>query len=548
MAAIRETTGTSSQGRPWRDAVIYQIYPRSFADADGDGVGDIAGMTSHLDYVASLGVDAVWVSPWYSSPMNDGGYDVRDYRSVDPIFGTDDDAMTFIEECHRRNLRVILDLVGNHCSVEHPWFQAALHSPVGSPERDWFYFRDGRGEDASLPPTDWISVFGGSAWTREELVGGESGQWYLNVFDSSQPDLKWSNPAVAQAFDEILRFWFDRGVDGLRLDAIPAIGKDETFEDIGFAPDERWAAPEWPPMPFWDASGVHEVMRRWRRVADEYDPPRHLIGEVLVGSHERLARYVRADELHSVFSIGVSILPWEATAFRDFVTSMAGAIPVGPSWVTWTLSSHDEIRTVSRYCVDDEGLLDLDLGRARSRALHMLVFALPGSACLYQGEEWGLEQHANIPTDLLQDPIFLRTQDPTLSRDGCRVPLPWSDQGPTFGFNDTSATWLPQPSTWGSIALSVQENDPTSFVNFTRELVAVRHRLSASLSITWDCDSDGDVVTLSRGEDFRCLVNMGATPVGVPEGWRVVLASWSSSDVATLPASGAAWLVRDVAG
>ena len=531
--------------RPWRDAVLYQVYPKSFADANGDGIGDIPGMVAHLDYIASLGVDAVWVSPWYASPMNDGGYDISDYRQVDPIFGTNDDAVAFIDGCHQRGLGVVMDLVANHCSIEHEWFQAALRSPAGSPERQWFYFLDGRGENGAEPPTDWISVFGGSAWTHESAVGGAGGQWYLNLFDSSQPDLNWGNPLVAEAFDEIIRFWCDLGVDGFRLDAIPAIGKMEPFGDIGFAPGQQWDAPHWPPMPFWDADGVHEVMRRWRTIGDSYDPPRHLIGEVLVGSNERLAHYVRPDELHSVFSIGVSTVTWDADALSRFITDMSNAIAPTSSWLTWTLSSHDEVRTASRYTdAAVTGLVDDELGRARSRALHMVLFALPGAACLYQGEELGLSQVTDIPDELLQDPIFLRTGDRRLSRDGCRVPMPWTRDGATLGFNDGRRSWLPQPPEWGVLSVEQQELNSTSFLRFMREVIALRQSLVATLPLAGRCEESNGILVIERGATFRCLLNAGTTSAPLPAGWRRLLSSQALDEEGLLSPNGAVWLAR----
>ena len=531
--------------RPWRDAVLYQVYPKSFADANGDGIGDIPGMVAHLDYIASLGVDAVWVSPWYASPMNDGGYDISDYRQVDPIFGTNDDAVAFIDGCHQRGLGVVMDLVANHCSIEHEWFRAALRSPAGSPERQWFYFLDGRGENGAEPPTDWISVFGGSAWTHESAVDGAGGQWYLNLFDSSQPDLNWGNPLVAEAFDEIIRFWCDLGVDGFRLDAIPAIGKTEPFDDIGFTPGQQWDAPHWPPMPFWDADGVHEVMRRWRTIGDSYDPPRHLIGEVLVGSNERLAHYVRPDELHSVFSIGVSTVTWDADALSRFITDMSNAIAPTSSWLTWTLSSHDEVRTASRYTdAAVTGLVDDELGRARSRALHMVLFALPGAACLYQGEELGLSQVTDIPDELLQDPIFLRTGDRRLSRDGCRVPMPWTRDGATLGFNDGRRSWLPQPPEWGVLSVEQQELNSTSFLRFMREVIALRQSLVATLPLAGRCEESNGILVIERGATFRCLLNAGTTSAPLPAGWRRLLSSQALDEEGLLSPNGAVWLAR----
>jgi glycosidase len=365
---------TETSLRWWHKAIIYQVFLRSFADANDDGDGDIAGLVSRLAYIKDLGVDAVWISPWYVSPMHDGGYDVSNYLDVDSLFGTLEDVQNLVDASHELGLRVVLDLVANHCSSQHPWFRSALASPEGSKERDWFYFKNGQGEGGDQPPNDWKSIFGGPAWTRTQNSDGSPGQWYFNLFDSSQPDLNWKNEEVLKHFDEILRFWFDRGIDGFRLDAVSAIGKDDDYRDMGFAPDDMYRPDIWGPVPFFDADGVHDVLRRWRRVAQEYSTEKFLVGEVVVRDVDRLARYLRRDELQSTLSFDLCKVVWDADAFRQMINTLQSACLERRSWVTWTLSSHDEKRTVSRYSQDGpaEGVLcDVSSsGPGRGTCLH----------------------------------------------------------------------------------------------------------------------------------------------------------------------------------
>jgi alpha-glucosidase len=534
----------------WRHAVIYQVYLKSFVDASDDGVGDIKGLISGLPYLTRLGVDALWVTPWFPSPMRDGGYDVSDYRGIDPVFGTLDDAEQLIAACHERGVRLVLDLVANHCSREHPWFTSALAAAEGSQERRRFYFLDGRGDHGEIPPTDWNSVFGGPAWTRTRNIDGSPGQWYLHLFDPSQPDLNWGNEEVGAEFDDILRFWFDRGIDGFRLDAIPAIGKDDDFRDVGLDPDERFVPEHWGPTPFWDADGVHDVLKRWRRVAREYEPERFFVGEVVVSSTESLARYIRHDELPSVFSIDLAKLTWHAADFQRTITQIMDSQPPGGSWLTWTLASHDETRTVTRYAplVHGEGSRrrDLDTGRRRSRAAYLLVFALPGAACLYQGEEMGLAQVEDIPDDVMQDPIFFRTGERDLSRDGCRVPLPWTSDAPSWGFSRSAPPWLPQPTDWSRAGALDQLADELSFVSFMAALLGVRSQLGPTLSVDvqWESAPPG-VVILRRGPSFRCVVNFSGEPWRLEARDRVLVATSPLDAHRVIAANNAAWLTRD---
>ncbi len=513
----------------WRHAVIYQIYVKSFSDSNGDGVGDIVGMTAHVGDIAALGADAVWVCPWFESPMRDGGYDITDHRRIDPLFGDLEAADAFIEECHRHGLRVLLDFVGNHVSRDHPWFRAALDSEPGSAARRRFYFAPGRGESGELPPTDWPSIFGGSAWTRES----PSGEWYLHVFDSSQPDLNWRDPEVREYVRATFRWWYNRGVDGFRLDALPGMGKSGELVDAGLTTD-RYVPETSPDVPFWDGDLVHEVLEEWRSIARSYSPERFLVGEVVVNSPERERRYTRPNELPSLLAITLAKAEFRAESLARAVDTVVESTSPG-AFSTWTVSSHDERRPVSRYA---EG--DLERGRQRSRAVHLLALALPGAVCLYQGDELGLENVDDLPVELLQDPIYQRTGDPSQVRDGCRVPLPWT-AGPAFGFS-SGTPWLPQPLAWEELRRDHQTGDPDSTWTFFRRAVSARRSLVPAVDECRVSIPRPGVLELARGEEFLCWVNCSPEAVAFPDGWEVVMASESLDD--HLTPNAAAWLSR----
>ncbi|HEY0639931.1 MAG TPA: glycoside hydrolase family 13 protein [Pseudonocardiaceae bacterium] len=527
--------GDTGTAQWWRGAVIYQVYPRSFADGDGDGIGDLAGIRSRLPYLAELGVDAVWLSPWYASPMADAGYDVADYRAIAPVFGTLGQAETFIQEAHEHGIRVIVDVVPNHGSTEHAWFREALAAPAGSPARQRFWFRDGRGEDGALPPTELRSIFGGPAWTRVP-----DGQWYLHLFAPGQPDFNWENPQVRDEFEDVLRFWFDRGVDGIRIDSAAVIAKDprllgkDSYEDL---------------------DGVHEVYRRWRAVADGYGGDRVLVGEVWLEDHERFAAYLRPDELHTAFNFEFLCCAWEAAALRSCIDrTLAVHAPVDAP-ATWVLSNHDVTRHVTRYGREDtsfdfdnrvHGLpLDLDLGVRRARAALLLTLALPGSAYVYQGEELGLWEVEDIPDTLRDDPMFHRSGGTNPGRDGCRVPLPWSGMEPPFGFSPPGATrrpWLPQPADWKDRTAAAQAGDPHSMLELYRTALRTR-RAEAALGdgpMRW-LVSGPDVLAFTRDPGLTCVVNLSAAPVPLPRHEAVLLAS-GLLDAGLLPPDTAVWL------
>ena len=535
--------------RPWwRTAVVYEVYLRSFGDGDGDGLGDVPGLRDRLPYLAGLGVDALWVTPWYPSPMADGGYDVAEYRDVDPRFGTLDDVDRLLADAHALGLRVVVDLVANHTSAEHPWFRAALAAGPGAPERGRYLFRDGR-DGGTAPPNDWISAFGGPAWTRVVEPDGRPGQWYLHLFAPEQPDLDWTSPDVREEFDGIVRFWLDRGVDGIRVDAAPALAKVPGLPDAGHPPGATFASSEWVGNPHWDVDEVHEVFRRWRRIGDTYDGDRLFVSEAVVNGPERLARYVRPDELHTTFNFDYLKAPWDAGALRAVVDgTLAALAPVGAP-ATWVLSSHDETRHVTRFGrassaaavmgFDAAGPSDLALGLRRARAAALLTLALPGGAYLYQGEELGLPEVEDLPEHVLQDPTWERSGRTARGRDGCRVPLPWSGERPPFGFAPDGVTpWLPQPEAWRALTVAAQDGDPSSTLALYRDALRLRRELLGEQPLTWLDLGDG-VLAFERGPGFGCVVNLSAGPVPLPAG-RLLLASGDVS--AGLPPDTAAWL------
>ena len=536
----------------WRSAVMYQVYPRSFADGNGDGEGDLPGLRSKLPYLADLGVDGLWISPWFPSPMADGGYDVSDFRGIHPMFGTLEDADAVLREARGLGLRVIIDLVPNHTSDQHPWFLAARASAPGSQERARYFFRDGQGDSGEEPPNNWISAFGGPAWSRIAEPDGSPGQWYLHLFAPEQPDLDWSNETVLADFDEVLRFWFDRGVDGLRIDAAPAMSKKAGLPDADYGGVLQFRTVDWDDNPHWDVDTVHDIFRRWRAIADTYDGDRVFVAEAVVSSPERLAHYLRPDEMHTAFNFPYLKGPWEAGPLRAVIDdTLSSFAPIGvPS--TWVLTSHDETRPVTRYgrtttssyfISDGAGeVSDLALGTRRARAAAMLMLALPGGAYVYQGEELGLPNVDDLPDEVLQDPMFLRSGGEMRGRDGCRVPLPWSGQEPPFGFSPDGVTpWLPQPASWRDLTVEAQDGDPTSMLALYRDALRLRRETEGlyAAGLAWR-DSPEGVLDFDRGEALRCVANLSGEPVPVPAD-RVVLSS-IPLEGGLLPTDATAWL------
>ncbi|WP_324012955.1 glycoside hydrolase family 13 protein [Microbacterium sp. JZ37] len=542
----------------WRQAAVYQIYPRSFADANGDGIGDLRGIISRIPYLRALGIDAVWLSPFYPSALADGGYDVDDYRDVDPRIGTLEEFDEMVRELHAAGIRLIVDLVPNHSSDRHAWFQEALRSPKGSPARDRYIFRDGRGENGELPPADWESIFGGPSWTRVE-----DGQWYLHLFAKEQPDLNWDNEEVRADFRTTLRFWADRGVDGFRVDVAHGLAKH--LPDELPSKEEMKAITEPGQHPLWDRDEVHDIYADWRKVFDEYDPPRIAVAEAWVETSRR-PRYASAEGLGQAFNFDLLQADFDAAQFRTIIAENLALSAASGSSTTWVFSNHDVVRHATRYGLPTptekvetseimaipskdwllrgapEEELDRELGVRRARAATLLEFALPGSAYLYQGEELGLHEVGDIPDEARQDPSFFRNKGVEVGRDGCRVPLPWTTSGSSFGFGPNGAH-LPQPAWFAEVSVEAQDDDPASTLNLYREALRLRHELQAAEALTWDEKlTTGDVLAFSRPGGWTSVTNFGDTPVPLPEG--EVLLSSGPLEGDELPGATTVWLQR----
>jgi len=538
----------------WRSAVIYQVYVRSFTDSDGDGTGDLRGVRSRLGYLKELGVDALWFNPWYPSPLADGGYDVSDYRDIHPTFGTLEDAELLISEALELGIRTIIDIVPNHVSSEHRWFQQALAAGPGSPERERFWFHRGKGPNGDEMPTGWISNFQGDTWTRTVDPDGTPGEWYLHLFTPEQPDLNWNHPDVRAEHEDILRFWFDRGVAGVRIDSAGLLIKDPELPEV---PAEVLPGRH----PTEDRDEVHDVYRAWRQIADSYEGTRVLVGEVWVPDAQRFAAYLRPDEMHTAFNFDFMSRPWDAAELRASIDLMLAAhAPVGaPS--TWVLSNHDVTRPVTRYGREDSSFAfarkrfgtptDVDLGRRRARAAALLTAALPGSLYLYQGDELGLPE-VELPREVLEDPMHFRSGGVDPGRDGCRVPLPWRGAEAPFGFSSAApgpdgtvaAPWLPQPVEWAALTVQAQEADPASMLWLYRQALRIRKR-ERSLgdgTLTW-LPSDPTALVFQRGDDLINVTNLGTAPMALPDHDRILLSSTPLVG-GMLPPDSTAWLQR----
>jgi alpha-glucosidase len=499
----------------WEDAVVYQVYPRSFADTDEDGIGDLNGVRSKLPYLAELGVDALWLTPFYPSPLADGGYDVSDYCAVDPRLGTLTDFDALIKEAAGHGIRVIVDIVPNHCSIEHPLFQAALAAGPGSPERDMFLFREGTGDQ---PPNNWRSMFGGHAWTRVA-----DGQWYLHLFDSSQPDWNWQHPDVPLFFTDVIRFWLDRGAAGLRIDVANSMFKDPGLPDM--PPDSPLHAPS----AHHHRAELHELYPSWRAILESYRPgdfpgPRTAVGEVWYDVPETLLPYLRADGLPQVFNFQLLQTPWNATALRGAID--AGLALAGGSRAPWVIGNHDVVRPVTRFG-----------GAEAGRMAALLLIALPGSAYIYQGDELGLPEVTDLPDEARQDPTFRRTRGAFPGRDGCRIPLPWSATAPV------SPSWLPQPAGWGQYSVQTESGDPGSFLNLYRAALRLRRDLPAlgTGTLRW-LDGPADSLIFARDPGFVLAANLGDAPIPLPEHAEILLSTGPLPGDGTMPGHVAAWL------
>lgn len=525
----------------WRTAVIYQIYPRSFADASGDGVGDLKGITQRLPRLQALGIDAIWCSPFFKSPQKDAGYDVSDYQDIDPLFGNLNDFDDLIAEANSLGIKVIVDLVPNHSSDQHALFQAAMAAPEGSDERAMYVFRDGKGANGELPPNNWPSVFGGNAWTRTTNADGTPGQWYLHIFDSTQPDFDWSNPKVADMFDDVLRFWLDRGAAGFRIDVAHGMVKRAGLPDIkvinttmgGAQAEEVLTIEELEAStPFWGQPEVHEINKRWRKVLDEYQD-RAMCGEAWIMPLERMATWVRPDEYHQTFNFGYLETPWHKQKMHKVVTDSLAAFGGVGAPSTWVLSNHDVVRHVTRMSYDEGNLPpqgdgigpdfaqpDEAKGLRRGRAATAFMLGLPGGAYIYQGEELGLPEHTTLGGAYRQDPTWFRTEGKRVGRDGCRVPLPWeAHSGDSLGFSANGESWLPQPSSYARYARDLQEGVAGSTLELYKRLLKVRKEMTMGAGeFRWAPEFQDDNTLAYINNGVLVLSNFTGDPVVLPAG------------------------------
>lgn len=525
----------------WDNAVVYQIYPRSFLDSNGDGIGDLGGIACRIDYLQMLGVDAVWLSPFYPSPLADGGYDVVDYRDVDPRIGTLDDFDRLVSALHDAGIRIIVDIVPNHTSDQHPWFQQALAAPKGSPERARYHFVDGKGPGGGLPPNDWESIFGGPMWHP-----AGDGQWYLHIFAPEQPDLNWENPEVRADFDETLRFWFDRGVDGVRVDAAPFLVKDLTNLDLALdiTTDADTA------RVLTDREEIRDIYAHWGELMRSYDPPKFGVAEVDVLPERRP---VYAETLGQAFNFDLQQGEWTPDSLRRSIAGgLADLAACGST--TWVLGCHDVVRLASRRGFDPTGgrwihqvdpwlnsngttpPSDLAVGTARARASVVLEMALPGSAYVYQGDELGLPEVADLPREALQDPTAFRTNFERKGRDGCRVPLPWAASEAGFGFT-AGTPHLPQPEWFADYVADSQVDDPSSMFSLVKTAIELRRTLDPDDPLVLLDDAAG--LRFTRGDVM--VVASFDEPV-VLDG-ELLLTSAPVVD-GVLPPNSAAWVQR----
>jgi alpha-glucosidase len=549
--AVQPATQARDHQAWWRDAVIYQVYLRSFADGDGDGIGDLAGLAAHLDHITRLGADGIWLNPCYPSPGADHGYDVSDYMDIDARYGGLPAFDQMLDLAHGRGLRVLMDLVPNHCSVQHPWFVEALAAAPGSPERARFVFRRGQGPDGERPPNNWRSVFAGPAWTR--LPGTD--QWYLHSFDPSQPDFDWRNEEVRSYFDDVLRFWFDRGVDGIRIDVAHMLVKHRDLPDWPFpgdgSADYNGYAQNQPE--------VHEIFRRWRAIAETYGRDIPLIGEIWVPTVEDMAQYLRPDELSQAFYFDLLMSRWDAPTFAASVSRGLAEIGATGATVAWTMANHDVHRTVTRLgllsndlapgspdpvvsVIRARGEVDLARGLRRARAALLLLLGLPGSVYLYQGEELGLPEVLDLPDDARQDPIFRRSEGAEYGRDGCRVPLPWRTDAVGFGFG-SPMPWLPQPDWFAHYSIDAQWADDDSTLRLHAAALGLRRTLQPTGPLEWLDPGRQDVLAYRRG-NLTSVTVFGDQPFTPPPSWgSPVMSSTATRPNGDLPAESGAWLV-----
>lgn len=513
----------------WSHAVFYQVYPRSFRDSNGDGVGDLDGVVDHLDHLSTLGVDAIWLNPVMVSPMADHGYDVADPRDVDPLFGGIAALDRLVEAAHAVGIKVTMDLVPNHTSSQHPWFQAALAAGAGSEQRGRYLFREGTGPGEIHPPNNWVSIFGGPAWTRVVEPDGNPGQYYLHLFDPEQPDLNWDNPEVFDDLEKTLRFWLERGVDGFRIDVAHGMAKPPGLPDMTLTDSALLRNTDDDPR--FNNDGVHDIHRGIRSVLNDY-PGAVTIGEIWVFDNADFAKYLRPDELHLGFNFRLVRADFDAAQIREAIENSLAAAELAWSPATWTLSNHDVEREASRYGDGATGL-------ARARAMALVMLALPGAVFVYNGEELGLP-NVELPDEVLQDPVWERSGYSERGRDGCRVPMPWSGDTPPFGFSASDDVWLPMPPEWAALTIATQELDPDSTLELFRRAIGLRHARRNSAGAVEFVDSPPDVVTFRGDDGVACVLNAGTTPVALPDG-ELLIASATLVD-GKLPPDAAAWV------
>jgi len=526
----------------WRNAVVYQVYVRSFADGNGDGVGDLAGVRSRLGYLRDLGVDALWFTPWYESPLADGGYDVSDYRAIEPTFGTLAEAEALIRDALAVGIKTVIDIVPNHVSDRHPWFVAAIEDGPMSPMRDRFWFRPGQDVGGVEPPNGWTSQFGDAAWSRTQNPDGSKGDWYLHLFAPAQPDLNWNHPAVRAEHEDVLRFWFDRGAAGIRIDSATLAIKDAELPEVTDAAAEH---------PYVDREEIHDLYRSWRTIADGYDPPRALIGEIWLDDHDRFSRYLRPGELHGAFNFDFLSCAWDPIALRRSVEQTLRVHTPVDAPASWVLSNHDVTRVATRYGRKDTTFSfaakhvrvpsDLALGQRRARAALLLAAALPGTLYVYQGDELGLPEVEDLAPEHIHDPMHFQSGGTDPGRDGCRVPLPWDGTTPPFGFGPpASSPWIPQPPGWADLTVAAQLADDGSMLALYRRVIRVRRHYLAEEGPPLEWTPSGDGVLSFRRRDVTCVVNLSAEPVTAPPG-RVLVASVPVAD-GQVPPDAAAWI------
>jgi alpha-glucosidase len=551
-------TSIRSKGPWWRDAVTYQIYIRSFADGSGDGIGDVAGIRSRLGYLKKLGIDAIWITPWYPSPQKDHGYDVSDYLNIEPDYGDVSQAEALIKETHDAGMRIIIDIVPNHSSNQHIWFQEALASPPGSKERARYIFKEGKGKNGEIPPNNWQAIFGGPAWERVVEADGSLGEWYLHLFAVEQPDFNWHNQEVKDYFEKVLRFWLDRGVDGFRIDVAHGMIKAEGFPDVKLDPKTQMLSRE--DRPFFDQDGVHEIYREWRRIFDSYPGERMGVAEAWVSPIERIARYLRKDVLNNSFNFDFLTCKWDSQALKKTIDRSIEVLREVEAPASWVFNNHDVVRSVDRFDLGltshgattlerqgDPEKLNLARGIKRARSGALLMLALPGGAYIFQGEELTLPEVRDIPQDRLTDPFWKMSGFKDRGRDGCRVPLPWSeDEAGGFGFSSNhelslNDLWLPQSEWMKDFAASKQEKDPNSSLNIYRKALAIRksHPALGDGEMAW-IETPETVLAFSRPGGFACYVNFGKE-FTLPENAKVLVSSEPIDD-GVLPPDAAVWL------